>query len=152
MASKPGSIVHVELHSADPAKTKQFYGEVFGWKFEDIPAMNYTMWRAENEPGGGIMQTMEGRPPQVLNYLMSESVDETLRDIMGAGGIVMQPKMEIPGMGWWAMFQEPGGTMMAIYQDQGQQRAAARPRKAARKAAKKAPKKAARKAGKKRRR
>ena len=91
MASKPGSIVHVELHSADPAKTKQFYGEVFGWKFEEMPEMNYIMWRAENAPGGGIMQTMEGRPPQVLNYIMSESVDNTLRDIMGAGGIVIQP-------------------------------------------------------------
>src|SRR6267378_4441188 len=124
MASKPGSIVHVELHSADPAKSKAFYGEVFGWKFEEMPEMNYTMWRAENEPGGGIMQTMEGRPPQVLNYILAESVEDTLRDI-----------------------KEPGGTMMAIYEG----RVATRPRPAARKAkkaAKKSGKKA--KAGKKR--
>ena len=148
MASKPGSIVHVELHSADPAKTKQFYGEVFGWKFEEMPEMNYIMWRAENAPGGGIMQTMEGRPPQVLNYIMSESVDNTLRDIMGAGGIVIQPKMEIPGQGWWALCQEPGGTMMAIYEGNVQ----ARPRPATRKAkAKKAAKKGGKKAGKRRR-
>jgi predicted enzyme related to lactoylglutathione lyase len=140
MASKPGSIVHVELHSADPAKTKQFYGEVFGWKFEEMPAMNYTLWRAPNEPAGGIMQTMEGRPPQVLNYILAESVEDTLRDINEAGGIVIQPKMEIPGQGWWALFQEPGGTMMAIYEG----RVATRPRPAARKA-----KKAAKKSGKK---
>ena len=149
MASKPGSIVHVELHSADPAKSKAFYGEVFGWKFEEMPEMNYTMWRAENEPGGGIMQTMEGRPPQVLNYILAESVEDTLRDIMGAGGIVIQPKMEIPGQGWWALFQEPGGTMMAIYEG----RVATRPRPATRKAkAKKATKKGGKnaKTGKKR--
>ena len=140
MASKPGSIVHVELHSADPAKSKAFYGEVFGWKFEEMPEMNYIMWRAENEPGGGIMQTMEGRPPQVLNYILAESVEDTLRDINEAGGILIQPKMEIPGQGWWALFQEPGGTMMAIYEG----RVAAQPRPAARKA-----KKAATKSGKK---
>ena len=61
MASKPGSIVHAELHSADPAKTKQFYGEVFGWKFEEMPEMNYIMWRAENwmeEWFGSICQAM----------------------------------------------------------------------------------------------
>ena len=81
MASKPGSIVHVELHSADPAKSKSFYGEVFGWKFEEIPEMNYTMWKAPNEPAGGLMKTMEGRPPQVLNYILSESVETTLRDL-----------------------------------------------------------------------
>lgn len=150
MAAKPGSIVHVELHSADPAKSKQFYGEVFGWKFEEIPAMNYTLWKAENEPSGGIMQTMEGRPPQVLNYIMSKSVENTLRDIMEAGGIVLQPKMEIPGQGWWALFQEPGGTMMAIYEGLAptRPRPAARKAKAAKKSAKKGGKKA--KAGKKR--
>jgi len=142
MASKPGSIVHVELHSADPAKSKSFYGEVFGWKFEEIPEMNYTMWKAPNEPAGGLMKTMEGRPPQVLNYILSESVENTLRDITGAGGIVIQPKMEIPGQGWWALFQEPGGTMMAIYENL--------PRPPARPAARKAKaKKSAKKGGKK---
>jgi predicted enzyme related to lactoylglutathione lyase len=148
MASKPGSIVHVELHSADPAKSKSFYGEVFGWKFEEIPEMNYTMWKAPNEPAGGLMKTMEGRPPQVLNYILSESVENTLRDITGAGGIVIQPKMEIPGQGWWALFQEPGGTMMAIYENLPQARPAPKPKKAAKKTAKKNAKKA--KAGKKR--
>src|SRR3989475_3106103 len=147
MASKPGSIVHVELHSADPAKTKQFYGEVFGWKFEEMPEMNYILWRAENEPGGGIMQTMEGRSPQVLNYILAESVEDTLRDINEAGGIVIQPKMEIPGQGWWALFQEPGGTMMAIYEG----RVATRPRPATRKAkAKKVAQKGGKTAGKER--
>ncbi len=147
MASKAGSIVHVELHSADPAKSKSFYGEVFGWKFEEIPEMNYTLWRAPNEPAGGIMKTMEGRPPQVLNYILADSVENTLRDITSAGGIVIQPKMEIPGQGWWALFQEPGGTMMAIYENLP--RPAARP--VARKAkAHKAAKKGGKKAGKKR--
>jgi len=142
MASRAGSIVHVELHSADPAKSKSFYGEVFGWKFEEIPEMNYTMWKAPNEPAGGLMKTMEGRPPQVLNYILSESVENTLRDITGAGGIVIQPKMEIPGQGWWALFQEPGGTMMAIYENL--------PRPPARPAARKAKaKKSAKKGGKK---
>jgi predicted enzyme related to lactoylglutathione lyase len=145
---KPGSIVHVELHSADPAKSKQFYGEVFGWKFEERPEMNYTLWKAANDPAGGLMQTMEGRPPQVLNYILSNSVEESLRQIEDAGGIVMQPKMEIPGQGWWALFQEPGGTVMALFEATREMRAAARkaarPKKGARTAAKKA------KAGKKR--
>jgi len=132
--AKPGSIVHVELHSADPAKTKSFYGEVFGWKFQDIPEMNYTMWKAPNEPAGGIMKTMEGRPPQVLNYIMSKSIDDTVQKITNLGGVILQPKMEIPGQGWWALFQEPGGTMMALYQGMAQQRRAARPKPAAKKA------------------
>ena len=144
MQPKPGSIVHIELHSADPAKTKQFYGQVFGWKFEEMPEMNYTMWKAPNEPAGGLMHTMEGRPPQVLNYILSKSIDQSVQQIAAAGGTVIQPKMEIPGQGWWALFQEPGGTMMAVYETLQRPRPVARP-KTAKKAAKKS-------AGRKRRR
>jgi len=140
MASKPGSIVHVELHSADPAKSKAFYGEVFGWKFKEFPEMNYIMWTAPNEPAGGLMKALEGRPPQVLNYILSKEIDETSRKIATAGGVIIQPKMEIPGQGWWALFQEPGGTMMALYQNLTRPRAAPKPKRAA-KTAKRAGKK-----------
>ena len=134
MAQKPGSIVHVELHSADPAKSKMFYGEVFGWKFEEIPEMNYTTWKAANDPSGGLTKAMEGRSPQVLNYILSNSIVETLQDIRNAGGLVIEPKTEIPGQGWWALFQEPGGTTMAIYENLPPPRPAAKPRKSAKKA------------------
>jgi len=140
MQPKPGSIVHIELHSADPAKSKQFYGQVFGWKFEEMPEMNYTMWKAPNEPAGGLMQTMEGRPPQVLNYILSKSIDHSIQQIAAAGGTVLQPKMEIPGQGWWALFQEPGGTMMAVYENLPRPpaaRRAARPKRTAKKGGKK---------------
>ncbi len=134
MAQKAGSVVHVELHSADPAKSKTFYGEVFGWKFEELPEMNYTLWRAAKDPAGGLQKAAEGRPPQVLNYLLSENLERTLEDIENAGGSVVEPRQEIPGWGWWAIFQEPGGTTMAIYEAVAPPRAAARPKKAAKKA------------------
>lgn len=133
MAQKPGSIVHVELHSSDPAKTKNFYGHVFGWKFQEIQEMNYAMWRAGSEPGGGVMKTMEGRPPQVLNYILSENIDGDLLKVGSAGGIILQPKTEIPTQGWWALFQEPGGTVMALFENLAPVRPP--PRKRAKKAA-----------------
>src|SRR2546427_3158128 len=96
MASKPGSIVHVELHSADPAKSKAFYGEVFGWKFEEMPEMNYTMWRAGEEAGGGVMQRMEGRPPPGPDYILAGGGEGTPPPIKKAGGVVFPPKEGIP--------------------------------------------------------
>ena len=35
--------VHVELHTQDPQAAKKFYGELFDWKLEDVPEMNYTL-------------------------------------------------------------------------------------------------------------
>ena len=34
--------VHVELSTTDIAKAKSFYGQLFSWKFEDMP-MGRTM-------------------------------------------------------------------------------------------------------------
>jgi len=136
---KEGELVHVEFHSNDPVRTKQFYGQVFGYKFEDIPAMNYSMWKAPGGPAGGLMKVLENRPPQVLNYLLANDIERTLAKVSAAGGAILQPKMEIPGQGWWALFQEPGGTVMALYQNLQRPQPARKP--AARKAAR-APKKA----------
>jgi len=134
---KPGSIVHVEIHSADPAKSKQFFGEVFRWKFMDIPEMNYSTFEAPTPPHGGLMAPMENMPPQVLNYILCEDIEETVRKIEAAGGAILTPKTEITGIGWFAVFREPGGTSQALLQALPRPRAA-RPRAKPRKAAKKA--------------
>ncbi len=52
MAQKPNSIVHVEFHSTAPEKTKAFLSDVFGWKFQDMPEMNYSMFDPPSAPGG----------------------------------------------------------------------------------------------------
>ncbi len=41
-----GSFVHIDLPATDLARAKRFYGEVFGWKFQDVPDMNYTLFEA----------------------------------------------------------------------------------------------------------
>ena len=130
---KEGSIVHVEIHSSDPTRTKQFYGNVFGWTFQEIPEMNYTLWEAPTKPAGGL-QKHGDKGPMVLNYIMSNDIDRTLQRVAAAGGRVVEPKSEIPGQGWWALFQEPGGTEMALYQNLPKPQPARKP--AAKKASK----------------
>lgn len=137
MAQKEGSIVHVEFHSADPTRTKQFYQQVFGWKFQEIPEMNYALFQAPSPPHGGLQKHGEGRGPTVMNYVLSKSINATLPKIQAAGGSILVPKSEIPGQGWWAVFQEPGGTVMSLYENMPKPRAPA-PKKAAKRKAKKA--------------
>jgi uncharacterized protein len=142
MAQKPGSFVHIEIASANPSRTKKFLEDVFAWKFEDIPEMNYTMYDAGSGPGGGIMAPMEGQGPGILNYVLSNDIDGDIVKIENAGGSIVVPKMEIPNMGWWAGFKEPTGLMLALYQA----KAAPRPRPRARPAARSRSRGSARKA------
>jgi uncharacterized protein len=115
MAQKPNSIVHVEFHSNAPEKTKSFLKNVFGWKFEDMPAMNYSMFTPPSAPGGGV-QPVQNMPAGILDYILSTDIDHTLDKITTAGGSVMMPKTEIPGMGWFAVFQDPTGITLALYE------------------------------------
>src|SRR5437867_4868931 len=99
MVQKPNSLVHVEIHSNAPEKTKEFLKDVFDWKFQDMPEMNYSMFEAPSAPGGGL-QKAENLPAGIINYILSEDIDGTLKKIQSSGGAVVMPKAEIPGMGW----------------------------------------------------
>ncbi len=134
MAQKPNSVVHVEFHSTEPEKTKAFLSSVFGWKFQDMPQMNYSTWDAPSAPGGGL-QKAENMPAGVLDYILSANIEATLGKIRSSGGTVVMPKSEIPGMGWFAVFQDPTGISLALYEALPRPRAA---RAASRRGAKKA--------------
>lgn len=51
-----------------------------------------------------------------VNYIAVESVDEYAKKIEGLGGKVLVPKMEVPGIGWWALALDPEGNQFAILQ------------------------------------
>lgn len=140
MVQKPNSIVHVEFHSNAPEKTKSFLKDVFGWKFEDMPEMNYSMFNPPSAPGGGLQQA-ENMPAGVLDYILAEDIDNTLRKITSSGGAVTMPKQEIPGFGFFAVFQDPTGITLALYEAQAQARKArAKPKKSAKRTARSAKK------------
>ncbi|TLZ79163.1 MAG: hypothetical protein E6K05_08985 [Methanobacteriota archaeon] len=85
------------------------------------------------------MQQAENLPAGVLDYVLTEDIENTLRKITSSGGAVTMPKQEIPGMGWFAVFQDPTGITLALYEAQAPPRPA---RKAPRKAAKRTGRKA----------
>lgn len=123
MAQKPNSIVHVEFHSNAPEKTKSFLKNVFGWKFEDMPQMNYSTFEPPSAPGGGLQQA-ENMPAGVLDYILATDIENTLQKITSSGGSVVMPKQEIPGFGYFAVFQDPTGITLALYEAKAQPRPA----------------------------
>jgi len=120
------TIVHFEIPADNVEKLKKFYSELFGWKIEKTPGlMEY--WNIETVPvdekgmpkrpgvNGGMMkkQNPEHKP---VNYISVESVDEYARRIEALGGKISVPKMEVPGIGWWALALDPEGNQFAIFQ------------------------------------
>jgi predicted enzyme related to lactoylglutathione lyase len=120
------TIVHFEIPADDVEKLKKFYSELFGWKIEKTPGpVEY--WSIQtvpvNEKGepirpgvnGGMMkkQNPEHKP---VSYILVESVDEYVKKIESLDGKIVVPKMEVPGIGWWALASDPEGNQFAILQ------------------------------------
>ncbi len=122
MATQP--IVHIEIVSKDPRAAGNFYKEVFGWEIEIDEKFNYVQFKANPGPAGGIPQVDEAqnmKPGDVVLYINSDDINADLAHIGACGGKTLVPKMEIPGIGWFAIFSDPTGSRLALFQPGGSQ-------------------------------
>jgi predicted enzyme related to lactoylglutathione lyase len=117
-----GDWCHVEFLTGDAERSKRFYGEVFGWQFEDIPGADYIMVRTSEdgiEGGiGGLAQATGKAPPAtqgVVSYLLAADIDVTLAAIERAGGSVVIPRTDVMGMGEFAHFRDPDGNVIGLW-------------------------------------
>ena len=111
------NIVHVEIPAANVEAAGKFYADLFGWKISPMPEMNYTMFEAgDGDEYGGFPQVSDDNPAgQVLVYIHSDDIEADLKKVEKLGGKVLHPKAEIPGMGWFGVFQDPTGNVLALY-------------------------------------
>ena len=116
------SIVHVEYSTGDAPASARFYSELFGWEMHEIPEFNY--WTFATVPGqGGGFNTVgpnteggfEVKPGTVVTYVTSEDIEADLAKAESLGGKTKTPKMEIPGMGWYGVFEDPSGNLIGLY-------------------------------------
>ena len=49
-----------------------------------------------------------------INYISVESVDEYSKKVVALGGKIVVKKMEIPGIGWWALALDPEGNQFGV--------------------------------------
>lgn len=110
------NIVHVEIPAMNQEATGKFYGELFGWKITAMPEMDYTMWEAADGSGGGFPAVSDENPAgQVTVYIDSDDIEADLKKVEKLGGKVLRQKTDIPGMGWFGVFQDPTGNVLALY-------------------------------------
>ncbi len=116
-------ITHVEIPAKDLKRAKDFYGKIFGWSFQDF-GRDYTLFRPpDGGTGGGIykVKTMPTKSP-VRAYVEVEDIDAKLKEIKAARGKVVAPKEEVPGHGWYAVFSDPQGCALSLWQSARRER------------------------------
>ena len=113
------TIMHFEIPADDVARAKAFYTQLFGWQIEAPPGFtDYWLIQTDAEGqalGGGLFpRQMPGQG--VLNYIGVESVTEYAARIEALGGKIVMPRSPVPGMGLFAVFQDPEGNAMALWE------------------------------------
>lgn len=110
------NVVHVEIPAVNVEAAGTFYRELFGWKLQHDPEMNYSMWEAGDGSGGGFPAVSDDTPAgKVLVYIHSDDIEADLKNVEKLGGKVIHPKAEIPQTGWFALFQDPTGNVLGLY-------------------------------------
>jgi len=110
----PNPFVHIEIRTRDMAKCKGFYEKVFDWQVNEQPG--YGLIDAGAPPAGGIFPAPPEVPLGVAVYVGVDRIEDTVKKIEAAGGRIVVPKMEVPGMGWFTTFLDLEGNEMSLWQ------------------------------------
>ncbi len=114
----PGAFVWRELMTPDVEKAKAFYGELFGWSYEDAPMGDfvYTLIKAGEKAVGGMMP-MQGseHPPHWMSYASVPDVDASASAARAHGGQVPVGPMDVPNVGRFAVIGDPDGAYVTVF-------------------------------------
>jgi hypothetical protein len=120
-------VVHFEIPADDVPRASEFYRSIFGWELQAMPEMDYTLVRTvavderqiPTEPGvinGGLMRrTPDAATPIITVDVLS--IDATAKAIEEAGGSIVRPRTEIPGMGAFAYFKDSEGNTVGLWEN-----------------------------------
>lgn len=114
----PGEFCWNELLAVSPDKAAKFYTQLFGWNTEAMPGgMNYTIFKQNGTMVGGLMaRPNEQAPPHWLAYVRVENVDESAKHAGELGARILMPPMDIPTVGRIAVFMDPEGAPLGLFQ------------------------------------
>ena len=111
-------VVHFDISAGNPNELMKFYESVFGWKFSRWEGpMEY--WMIQTGEGPGIDGGLSKKSPQSMdiNTIDVPNLDDYVKKVQENGGIIIVPKMAIPGIGWHAIFKDSAGNIFGMMQN-----------------------------------
>ena len=113
----PHLVTHFEIFGEEPARLAEFYRSLLGWQIEKAPGIDY--WRIHTGPDGldgGLTFRPIAEPRSWVHYLHTDSVDDTVAEVVALGGSVVRPKTAVPKTAWYAVVADPEGNVFAVWE------------------------------------
>jgi predicted enzyme related to lactoylglutathione lyase len=117
----PGTFSWVELLTTDVDDAKRFYGELFGWEYEDSPIGDDSVYSMAQLGGKYVSGAYapppeQGTPPNWLSYVSTDDVDRVAERSGELGATVMAGPFDVFDSGRMAVVQDPTGAVFGVWQ------------------------------------
>jgi predicted enzyme related to lactoylglutathione lyase len=120
-SAKPAEnpVTWFEIVGKDSKKLREFYGKIFGWKYNVMEEMDYGMIDAEpgRGIGGGVGGTQDN--PHAIFYAEVADPQAALDKVAANGGKVAMPATD-GGMVTFGMFTDPEGNLAGVFKSNQQ--------------------------------
>jgi predicted enzyme related to lactoylglutathione lyase len=116
----PGKFVWYDLMTTDIQAVKKFYGELFGWTFEDVGTVDvpYTIIQNNGITIGGIFALDKSRSKsdqsQWISFLSVENMESAVEYVKKNKGKIYTEPFDLPDRGKVAVAIDPQGSVIAL--------------------------------------
>jgi len=107
-------IDYIEFAVKSVPDAKRFYGNAFGWRFEDY-GPDYASF-ADGRLSGGFQTATRVQPGGPLVIIYAADLEEMEQKVKQAGGKIVKPIFSFPG-GRRFHFTDPSGYELAVWSD-----------------------------------
>ena len=112
-AKMPNPVVHFEIGCRDLAKSKQFFGDLFGWKMQG-ESVAATIDTGSQKGVDGHMTALGHEPFHYTTfYVEVDDLKAYLDKAVALGGKVVVPPVKFP-LGTFAWFNDIDGNMIGL--------------------------------------
>ncbi|MEV5435114.1 VOC family protein [Streptomyces sp. NPDC052682] len=106
----------VDAQLPDVEAGRRFYGELFGWTFEDWYG-TFTRALKDGAPVAALVRKLDGRLPTVWTvYFSTPDAEALCRRIRAAGGQVVSPPLPVADLGVTALVTDTESAVFALWQ------------------------------------
>jgi predicted enzyme related to lactoylglutathione lyase len=117
MATTRKPVVHLELHTGDPARASEFYAEFCGWRSERIVAgdQSYTALELGGGFGGGGGVECDVQQPLWLPYVQVDDIHAATEQARELGAAILLEPREGP-VGRRSVVTTPASGDLALWE------------------------------------
>jgi predicted enzyme related to lactoylglutathione lyase len=113
------AVTWFEVFATDPAHARDFYGSLFGWKFEDDNGYSLVNQGDGAAIGGGIAAVREGMRPMALFNVQVDDVAATCKRAAKLGATVVLEPQTMPTGLTLAYLADADGNTFGVWKPPG---------------------------------